>query len=643
VSYTIAARRMSADRPNLIAERYRIVKRLGTGGMGVVYLAEHVLLQKQFALKMLPERRSVTPDVVDNFFNEARTGARLRHENIVDVTDVGRTDSGELFLAMEYLHGRPLSDLLAAGKPLPFERIRAIAAQVCHATVAAHARDVIHCDLKPANIFLVEDDKKRDFVKILDFGLSAILEPGTDDSVGRKPAGTPQYMSPEQIHGAAAHPSFDIYALGCVLYEMATGSPPFDAPDPVDVLIMQVTNPPEPPTQRAPGAAISPKFERVILRALAKDPQKRFHTVRELEQALARCPGRGDSAGSFEDKSTAVYFGEEATPLPEPLPPSTSRSPALSLATLLRDESARPGGASDAAPPRRSAAPLLLAGALLLVIGAAGATLWWRAGAPRRAAHAEAQHIAALIATGALVAPPGDCAFGRLQAATVSHPDDAEITALRPALLRALDERARAELAAQRWDPALVYVESAVALAPHDEARARTLETARTAKFASAAVMVRAGDVWIDRYEYPNVAGATPLTRVDFPAAVDLCRRAGKQLCTEAQWERACAGPDHLLYPYAAGYRAGACAAPSRADGPSPSGSAPACVSADGASDLSGNVAEWTATPLRPGAPQMVVRGGSWSADPAHASCKSRDYFMPGQGGSRYIGFRCCR
>jgi serine/threonine protein kinase len=639
VSYTIAARRMSADRPKLIAERYRIVKQLGTGGMGVVYLAEHVLLQKQFALKMLPERSSVTPDVVDNLINEARTGARLRHENIVDVTDVGRTESGEVFLAMEYLHGRSLADLLASGQPLPFERIRAIAAQVCNATVAAHARDVIHCDLKPANIFLVEDDRRRDFIKILDFGLSAIREPGTEDSVGRKPAGTPQYMSPEQIHGAPPHPSFDIYALGCVLYEMATGSPPFDAPDPVDVLIMQVTNPPEPPTVRAPAAGISPKLERVILRALAKDPQQRFHTVRELEQALARCPGRGDSGGSFEDKSTAVYFGEEATPLPEPQPTGRSRSPALSLATLLRDEAARP----LAPAPPRSTAPTVIAGALLLVIGAAGATLWWRAGAPRREAHAEAQHIATLIAAGALVTPPGDCAFGRLRSATSSHPDDAELAALRPPLLSAIDERARAELAARRWDPAIGLVESAVALAPHDPARTRVLEEARIAKFASEAGMVHAGEVWIDRYEYPNVAGATPLTKVDFAAAADLCRRAGKQLCSESQWERACGGPDQLLYPYASGYRAGACAAQSRAGGPSPSGTAPACVSVEGVNDLSGNVAEWTASPLHPGAPQMVVRGGSWSADPAHVSCKSRDYFMPGQGGSRYLGFRCCR
>jgi serine/threonine-protein kinase len=220
----------------LIADRYRIVKKLGMGGMGVVYLAEHVLLQKQFAIKMLPERRTLTPEIVAGFLNEARTGARLRHDNIVDIIDVGRTASGELFLAMEYLHGRSLADLLAKRRPMRWPRIRNIALQVCNATVAAHARDVIHCDLKPANIFLVESDRKRDFVKILDFGLSAILEPGTESAAGKKPAGTPQYMAPEQIHGAAAQPSFDIYAIGCVLYEMATGTPPFDAADPVDVL-----------------------------------------------------------------------------------------------------------------------------------------------------------------------------------------------------------------------------------------------------------------------------------------------------------------------------------------------------------------------------------------------------------------------
>jgi formylglycine-generating enzyme required for sulfatase activity len=155
--------------------------------------------------------------------------------------------------------------------------------------------------------------------------------------------------------------------------------------------------------------------------------------------------------------------------------------------------------------------------------------------------------------------------------------------------------------------------------------------------------MVAVGDFWIDRYEYPNVAGAPPLVRVDWKAAEDLCARAGKRLCSEAEWQRACAGGEARAYPYGAKYRAEICVVGAKTETPQAAGSHPQCTTSAGIADLSGNVAEWTASSVRTGAPQKVVRGGSWQQSGSQVSCQARDYFLPGQGGASHIGFRCCR
>jgi formylglycine-generating enzyme required for sulfatase activity len=151
------------------------------------------------------------------------------------------------------------------------------------------------------------------------------------------------------------------------------------------------------------------------------------------------------------------------------------------------------------------------------------------------------------------------------------------------------------------------------------------------------------GEVFIDRYEYPNQAGAQPATRIDFEEAVTLCVRVGKHLCSEAEWESACAGPEHLRYGWGNEPEAGRCLDQSkRARRPAVSGRFQRCATPGGVFDLLGNVAEWTSTPLHEGAPQRVVRGGSFSQSDAKLSCEARDYLLPGQGGAANLGFRCC-
>jgi len=154
--------------------------------------------------------------------------------------------------------------------------------------------------------------------------------------------------------------------------------------------------------------------------------------------------------------------------------------------------------------------------------------------------------------------------------------------------------------------------------------------------------MVRVDSFFIDRFEFPNRAGAAPLTGVDYDRAVELCGRQGKRLCSEDEWARACAGASGRDFPYGASYTEGACAAGKGVKRAQPAGAFARCQTVEGVADLSGNVAEWTSSTLKPGAPQRVVRGGSWDQRGALVSCGARDYFLPGVGGAKHIGFRCC-
>ena len=261
---------IDAERPDpyvgtVIADRYRIIYKLGQGGIGVVYLAEHIHIEKRVAIKLLAEHLSLSPGLIPNLLQEAKTTAKIRHENIVDITDFGKTELGNVFLVMEYLEGRSLSDEITSGGPIPVARVRTIMAQVFSALSAAHAKDIIHRDLKPENLFLITVDKRVDFVKVLDFGLSSMRTLGEKrhSAVGSELVGTPHYMSPEQIQGEPPDRSFDIYAAGCVVYEMLTGKPAFDAATVVGILLKQVRENPPPPSQRAPRGTVSQRLERI--------------------------------------------------------------------------------------------------------------------------------------------------------------------------------------------------------------------------------------------------------------------------------------------------------------------------------------------------------------------------------------------
>jgi len=285
-----------------VGGRYRLISRLGSGGMSSVYLARHLVIDRLVAVKTL--RRDLAQDPVqrDRFIREARAVNRINHENIVEITDFGETEDGLVYLVMEYVPGEPLLRSLADG-PFPAMRALDIAEQIAGALARAHQMGVVHRDLKPENVLLVPLKGGRDFVKILDFGIAKILDaPSLTGS--QQIFGTPGYIAPEYIQSTAIDGRADLYSLGVILYELVTGALPFDYEYPGDLLVKHVTDPPVPPRER--HGAVEEPMEQLIMRCLEKDPDQRFrdafHFLEELRAVRERL-GPDDSWGGLNEET----------------------------------------------------------------------------------------------------------------------------------------------------------------------------------------------------------------------------------------------------------------------------------------------------------------------------------------------------
>jgi serine/threonine-protein kinase len=329
----------------LVEGRWRILDRLGAGGMGVVYKAERVKLNKLVALKFLEERFAESRESVARFEREARAISRVQHRHVVSILDFG-VHARRPYIAMEYLAGRPLNKEMGRPAMTPARGV-AIVCQMLEALKHAHKAGVIHRDLKPENVMLIESTGTSDFVKILDFGLARIIsldEPSisTPDRV----AGTPGYMSPEQVRGERIDQRTDLYSAGVILYGLCVGKKPFDARDDLQVLRMHLFAEPPAPRKAAPDRNLSVALERVILRALEKDRDARFFHADGMLQALRATPeARGLHASRFGWRGAAAgvalialgatggvlarsYFQARPVPSSEPAPQSAPAVPA---------------------------------------------------------------------------------------------------------------------------------------------------------------------------------------------------------------------------------------------------------------------------------------------------------------------------
>jgi serine/threonine protein kinase len=311
-SGTLALAQQQEEAPELgigseIDGRYRVVELIGEGGMGKVYLAEHIEIGKRVALKVLHPSYSRMPDLVERFRREARAASKIGHPNIVDVTDSGATADGSVYFVMEYLEGVELGSVIEREGALDVARALRISGQICRALQAAHREGIIHRDLKPENIFLIVRGGEADVVKVLDFGIAKTTEAEAArerrlTSPGMA-MGTPEYMAPEQAAGRPADARTDVYSLGAIMYEMVTGVPPYQGDNFMEILTKKATLDPPPPVTIRSDLPL--QVSELVLQAMSRNPDARPQSMESLEYELNKClSGRGQAVASILGMTT---------------------------------------------------------------------------------------------------------------------------------------------------------------------------------------------------------------------------------------------------------------------------------------------------------------------------------------------------
>lgn len=290
--------------------QYRLKKLLGRGGMGEVYLGEHVMLKRPCAIKLIRPEKAGDPNTLARFEKEVQSTARLTHSNTIAIFDYGRTSDGTFYYVMEYLPGMSLDQIVEMHGPLSAARVIHLLTQTCDALSEAHAKGMVHRDLKPANIFAAKLGGGYDVAKLLDFGLVRSLDTESDPRLTQDGivTGSPLYMSPEQARGDAVDERSDIYALGCVAYHLLTGQPPFTEDRAVKLILAHASKAVVRPSLLR--SDIPSDLEGIVLRCLEKAPEDRFTSVLELREALLEC----QDAGRWSRADAANWWNDHGCP-----------------------------------------------------------------------------------------------------------------------------------------------------------------------------------------------------------------------------------------------------------------------------------------------------------------------------------------
>jgi serine/threonine-protein kinase len=332
----------------VIADRYHIVSVLGEGGMGRVYLAEHVRMGRKSAVKVLSPNMALSADAISRFNREAANASRINHPNVAQIYDFGETSDGMLYLAMELVEGETLRSLIQRGGPLPIIRAAELTRQIADALGAAHHLGIVHRDLKPDNIILAKHHDGSDWVKVVDFGIAKTVQGSGGESTGGQTVttagvslGTPEYMSPEQLAGERLDARTDLYSLGLVLFNMLTANLPYPRVTSKDTLVRRLTSRPQRLAEVVPSIKWPPALQTALDRALAPEAADRYATVGDFGRDVVAAARAADTV-----RTPAVMVRRSTSGPTERIDTPTPRAVAASTSNRVRNRTVAIGGAA---------------------------------------------------------------------------------------------------------------------------------------------------------------------------------------------------------------------------------------------------------------------------------------------------------